>query len=237
MKIGVLTNAFCEEELIVGCIQQFGDLFEHVVLVSKTPWHGEYKSDNTHVIAANLGATVQVGNWSSASEQLNHGLSLFKEYDWVIIVDADERYSKSDLQMLVNDLGALKRMKFKGSVRTNSWDVYWKTPNWKIVPEQTDYPLIAITPDQSFGHIRSHTGQTAWSSANMHHFSYVRNDESMLKKITSFDASVEFDPYKWYVEKWLRWNPDMEDLHPVNPPQFKKAILDPPPNDILLLIP
>lgn len=236
MKVAVLTNAFCERDLIRGCVQQFSGLLPHTVLVSKKPWHGSWEPDDTAEVATLLGARVQIGIWQSASEQLNYGLSLYQDYDWILIVDADERYESEEINLLLQDLNDLKKIRFKGSVRTNNWDVYWKTSDYKITPEQTDYPLIAITPDQRFGHIRGHSGYVSWSQAKMHHFSYVRSDNDMLKKIQSFEASVEFDLEAWYRDKWLKWTPDMEDLHPIHPPQFKRAVWDPAPESIKVLL-
>lgn len=231
MKIGVLTNAFCERELIGGCIDQFAGQFPHVVLVSNTPWNGEWKHDDTHVIAAHHGANVSVGNWGSAQEQLNYGLSLLSDMDWVLIVDADERYSERGIEELINSCREY-RYASVGALRTNQWSVYWKTPDYKIIPEQTDYPLIAIKPIERFGWIRSYEGKIGWSAAHMHHFSYVRSDEAMLKKVQSFDASREFEVGLWYQNVWLKWTPEMECLHPVVPCQFRKAVWSPCPDDV-----
>jgi hypothetical protein len=68
----------------------------------------------------------------------------------------------------------------------------------------------------------------------MHHLSYVRTDEDMLKKISTFSHSNEFDFYQWYLTKWLNWTPERLDLHPVVPEQFKQAIYDPLPPEILV---
>jgi hypothetical protein len=63
----------------------------------------------------------------------------------------------------------------------------------------------------------------------MHHLSYVRRDSDMWKKVSSFEAAKEFDVQAWYDNVWLKWTPDMENLHPVVPHQFKRATLNPMP--------
>lgn len=237
MKVGVLTNAFRERDLIAGCVDQFAGRLPHTVLVSNKPWHGDWGPDDTYSVAIKHGAQVQVGNWSTASEQLNYGLSLYRGFDWVIICDADERYTAEDLEKFYADLSSYVGRKEIGAIRSNYWDVYWKTPDYKIVPPQTDFPLVAIRPTETFGHIRSFAGNVGWTNAHMHHFSYVRSDEDMAKKVSSFEASKEFNSALWYTMVWEKWTPEMQNLHPVNPPQFKQAVWDPCPEEIRRLLP
>lgn len=241
MRVGVLTNAFCERDMIVGCIKQFQDNsfpWHHQVLVSKKPWHGEWEADDTHVIATNLGADVIVGNWQNASEQLNYGLEIFRDFDWVVICDADERYTSEDLDRLWLHLEAFRRETHVRAIRTDNWSVYWKTPYWEIFPKQTDYPLIVIRPSEQFGNIRSYEGPTLYvHDVHMYHLSYVRDDNEMQKKVESFDASTEFDPIHWYQSVWLDWNPTRGNLHPVHPEQFAYVDYKPVPAELKQYIP
>ena len=237
MKVGVITNAFREEDMIVGCIEQFKrseHLWHHQVLVSKKPWNGNYKPDDTSAVAVKLGASVEVGIWESAQEQLNHGLELFRDYDWVIICDADERYTQGGLDDLWH---VLKNVLpgFPRALRTNNWSVYWKTPEWEIIPKQTDYPLIAIRPSERFGHIRSYDGPQIYCDVHMYHLSYVRTNAEMLKKVQTFDASTEFNTMFWYENVWM--TNSKKDLHPVHPSQFAGVEYNPVPEELWDLIP
>ena len=56
----------------------------------------------------------------------------------------------------------------------------------------------------------------------MHHFSYARTDEEMLKKITTCDFSRSMRS-NWYDDVWLKWTPEMENLGVINPLQIPKV--------------
>ena len=57
-----------------------------------------------------------------------------------------------------------------------------------------------------------------------HHMSYVRTDEQMLRKVTSFTHHVDIIK-GWYETVWLGWKDGQVDLHPVNPTSFKNTVL------------
>lgn len=234
IRIGVLTVAFNEERFIVPCIKQFEFWgFNHLVLVSSKPWHGEYEADNTASIAReNTYANVISGVWENQAEQFNAGLETFTNFDWVLIVDADEFYTRDDVKHLIVDMVNTDA----DVIRAPDMEVYWKTPDFRILPRQTDNPVVAVRPHVRFTEKRSVDSiNSTETDATLHHLSYVRTDEDMLKKIHSFEHSNEFDLDKWYNEKWLDWNNTAEknfDLHPVVPEQFKKALFNPAPAEI-----
>ena len=235
-RIGVITNAFQEEKLIEGCIKQFqGTGFKHVVLIPLESWNGGYElgPDQTGFIASNLGAYIFYGRWQSASDQLNFGLKELKDCDWVIICDADERYKKIDLINMVDYLETVQH----DVVKTSDWEVYWKDSDHVLLPHQTDYPTIAVRPHVRFQNIRDTGLPFSFIPVTMYHFSYMRSDEEMLKKISTFDAAKQFQVQKWYNDIWLKWTPEMTHLHPVNPRQFERALWNPAPKEIKELLP
>lgn len=232
VKVAVLTNAFKEKELITGCIEQFKpfNLF-HLVLCPRSSWNGNMENDDTCRVAFKSGASVCRMNWRSATDQFNWGLKFLKDYDWVLLVDADERYSYEGIKELLSILPDVH----EPVIKTNNWHVYWKTPDYEIVPEQTDYPVIAVKPSVKITNIRNPEGVPyGWVNIPMYHYSYVRSDDDMWKKIKTFEASKEFEVEKWYSEIWSKWTPGMRNLHPVNPPQFEKAVYRPAPEGIVL---
>lgn len=237
-SVAVLTNCYREEKFIGGCVQQFQPFaLRHIVLNSRTSWNEETAPrDKTEEIASSLGAEVVVGNWEAEATQFNYGLSLLKNYDWVIICDSDERYKYFDIEILLNHLKNISP-DYEG-IRTNDWSVYWKTPDYELMPPQPFHPLIAVRPSVLFNKARD-AGLISidFVSSKMYHFSYVRTDEEMWIKISNFSHRDEFDIEKWYRQKWIKWTPEMEDLHPVVPEQFKKAIYKPCPDEIKALIP
>ena len=58
-----------------------------------------------------------------------------------------------------------------------------------------------------------------------YHLSYARDDDTMRRKFETNSHAKEFIG-DWYEEIWLKWHPDMRDLHPVTPSQYKMATKD-----------
>lgn len=244
MNIGVITVAFNEERFIGPCIKQFdGFNFPHLIMVSSKPWRGEYEMDNTWILSKmyiNNGEVI-VGDWPSQADQFNEALSIFEfeGIDWALIVDADEFYTTEDIGRLV---GQIRTTEYD-AILANRMEVYWKTPEYKIASEQLDYPAIAIKTSKRFRDKRSVESNVITTNSKkitLHHMSYVRSDEDMLKKIHSFEHSHEFDLDSWYKNKWLTWEWYMynknRDLHPTVPSKFNTAIGVPAPKEIQELI-
>lgn len=239
MKIGVLTISFNERDLIRGCIEQFDERFDHLVLVSRKPWYGPWEGDDTFAVVKEYKVASVKGDWKSEAAQRNYGLEYFRirNCDWVIICDADERYTKSGLDRLLEQIFYFDELGLAETVRTNNMEVYWKTPDYRISPQQMDCPVVAIRPLHSFERGRRASGRSYYTNAKMHHFSYVRSNKDMLKKVQSFDHAIEFDPLVWYEDVWATWTPESENLHPVVPAQFKRAIWHPCPQELKGLLP
>lgn len=235
MKIGVLTNAFDEQRLIANCVEQFKPWFRHIVWCNEKSWEGGLtQDDSTAKIAHEHGATAILdGNWVRAHDQFNLGLREFElegGFDWIIICDADERWAPDAVGQLVTDLA--NQPDNVTAVRSNQWEVYWKT-DYRIHPPQTDYPLVAVRPYEHFQNIRQPSGSIGWTTAKMHHFSYSRTNEDMWKKVQTFEAAREFQVKEWYDNVWMKWNPTMQNLHPVVPDQFKFAYYKPAPKGVI----
>ena len=225
MKIGVEIVAYREERFIEECIKQFEGLdFRILVMVSDTPWHGEkLPMDKTVEIAEKLGAEVVVGDWEKEHDQRNEGLKILKDCDWVLIVDADKKYSKTSLKNLCKFLERANYPAYGiGNLLT-----YWKTPNYVIEPPESGGLIVAVRPYVNFWDKRCI--ESDWDflpdDVLMHHYSYVRTDEEMKKKISTFEHSDEIVD-GWYEKVWKEWdnNKYLENLHPVNPKSFERAI-------------
>ena len=113
--------------------------------------------------------------------------------------------------------------------------VYWKDRDHAIdITKNVSFPFIVKAQGESYFHEnRSVTVLTnkgyRWASfpenrVLCHHFSYVRSDEHMLRKIRTFSHAPDVTS-DWYSNKWLYWNEGVEDLHPnvENPGSFKRA--------------
>lgn len=229
MKVGVLTVAYNEQRFIGACIKQFKRFnLPHLVLVSAEPWHGpSYQPDGTVDIATSLGAEVICGQWESEAKQRNYGLNHFSDFDWVLIVDADEFYTHDGL----SELSASLETNADAVVAPNM-AVYWKTVDYRVNPDQEDSPIVAIRPHKHFLEARQAFVSQVDTKAQLHHLSYVRTDAEMSKKISSFEHAVDFDTERWFNEVWLNWLPGNTNLHPVNPTQFASVSYNPLPTEI-----
>lgn len=241
MNIGVITVAFNEKELIVPCIKQFdGFNLPHLILVSKKPWRGQHVMDETWALAkmAVRNGEVIVGEWPGQAEQFNDGLETLQKdgIDWALIVDADEFYTPEDIGRLI---GQIRETEYDALLATHM-NVYWKSPDYMVIPDQYDYPVIAIKTTKRFKNKRHVEDNVITTNTHrditMYHMSYVRTHDQMKKKIETFEHSHEFDTEQWFYDTWTWWNPDATNLHPTVPQQFEKAIYNPAPDVLRKLI-
>jgi hypothetical protein len=231
VKRAVLTLAFNERSLIAECCRHVADfgrssgaVKKHLVLVSKRPWHGEWQQDETADIARRAGACVVEGDWYSEADQRNHGLKLLKGYDLVYVLDADERMGLIAWSSLADSAFNNKDAEAFSASRCH---VFWKSINYRIVPRQPEKPVMAVRPSVRFEHARRLAygiDPCVVDACELWHLSYVRDDVEMAKKITTFEHASEFDTARWYDEVWLKWTPEMRNLHPVVPEQFHAAV-------------
>lgn len=221
-KIAVCTVARKEERFIGTCVDQFIPFVDtHLVLVSDVSWTGNEEEDDTARIAEDAGAIVIRGVWETEQQQRNFGQEFLKDHDWILIVDADERYTPEVISEWIKFLETAEADAYgMGRVIT-----YWKDWAHRVDPEESPGLIIAVRPNVTFTHLRSVSGH--WThlpeSIVCHHGSYVRTNAEMKRKIENFGHAHEIVP-GWYENKWLNWNEDSTDLHPVHPEIFKRII-------------
>jgi len=237
MRVGIVTVAFNEPDFIVPCIKQFeGFGFPHIVLISKSPWRGNYSQDNTWVLARmhNAYGETFIDHWPDQATQINFGLEILQRegIEWALFVDVDEFYTSTDIGRLIGHI----RNTNADAITCPNMFVYWKTPEYLLIPHQNDNPIIAIKTNQKFINKRDFIGTKTNSDVEMHHMSYVRTDEQMKKKIETFEHSHEFNTEQWYNDVWIPWTLDNVNLHPTIPTKFNRAIVHPAPMIIRKLI-
>lgn len=222
MKLAACTIAYNEERFIERCVRQFeGVVDTHLVMLSQKPWHGETQEpDKSEEIARQAGAMVVKGVWDSESSQRNAGQALLYSYDWILIADADEFYTREDLNILCDVIESLEIDAYaSGRLIT-----YWKDESTRIEPIERG-GIVLVKPTVRFSHARGVT--CAWDYLpdyiTMHHYSYVRTNEEMKKKLSSFEHQHEIVP-GWFENVWQAWTPEMTNLHPVHPKNWHKAV-------------
>lgn len=234
MKVGIITPAYNEERFIGACIDQFrGFEVEHLVLVSKKPWAGEALTpDGTERIARQKGATVMVDNFPPDEGQRHVGLEYFekKGFDWCLIVDADEFYTKVDIEKILKYLKKADKDVYK----SERMYVYFKDPDYIALRYDGHHgpPVIAMRPHVRFRHIRDIDYPDYFiPETTLYHLSYIRTNEELLKKIGSWGHSHEIIP-GWYENVWLKWTPEMMNFHPTEPNIFYKSVVEVLPYEI-----
>ena len=221
MNLAVCTIAYNEREWIQRCVWQFKPFVaRHLVLVSSRPWFGNGvgKDDGTADVARREGAEVHIRHWQSEAEQRNWGLTQLMDYDYVLIVDADELYSRTGIETMIASIIRLREPYF----RIREMRTYWKTTNYICAPiEGWDAPVVAVDPEQVRFYKQRQVEHITGASlpavcpvpATLHHMSWVKSDEKIREKIGSFSHAKHIRP-GWYENVWMRWTPEMRDIAP-----------------------
>ena len=164
--------------------------------------------------------------------------------DWFWIVDADEIYDDADV-------ARLKRWITEHPARAYRLHAfnYWRSWNWRI--EEREPYLVLVRPGRWFGSLRHLRApflhRVAQKLAHerllppalaarlqgervvprdvavFHHGSYL-GDRARIA--TKFGSSGHRDDVaaRWLDDVWDAWTPDRRDLHPVDPPNFPRAV-------------
>lgn len=236
MRIGVLTVAFGEERFIGACIKQFEGfpITDHLVLASTLPWYGKELPDETADVARLFGATVIVQDWDDENEQRRFGLDYLANNDWILIVDADEYYTKRAIGKIFDTLAAApQEHKVYESWRM---ETYWKSWNWAVRPMLYP-PVIAVRPGVYPSNIRNFEYEKFKMpfGVTTYHLSYARTDAEILRKIKSWGHAHEV-PASWYEDFWLNWGFETRDFNPTRPDIFHEIVESPIPDELKDLI-
>jgi hypothetical protein len=196
------------------------------------------KLDTTQLVATieqlpdpNNKKQIISGSWASEVEQRNISLAYAVNSGCQIgmVVDADEIYEPSNLQGMI----ALVRARPEVDVWHMCWYTYWKSPQYRIDPIEPYHPPVFVRiGNVGFTEARNLYGgihELIPPEVGMcHHMSYARSDELVKRKIGAFThANQILDD--WFDKVWKRWDedPELTDLHPVIPAQYKRAVVQP----------
>lgn len=211
MRIGSVTLAYNDETTIGGtlkCLKPFVE--RQIVMLSQKPYFGKgTEPDRTEEICEDLGAEVVKGEWTLDHDQRTLGNKLLSDMDWVLTFDSDEMMTAKDLQKLLVFLS-----KTEYPVVLVNPEIYWRTPDYRLRPNPTYCPPIAMKPKVRFPHIRCVDSPCfLWVGGEMHHLSWCE-PKDIYKKITTYAHAPEHDWMKWYNDVYLKW----KEGDPVNFP-------------------
>lgn len=173
-----------------------------------------------------------IGNWNLEEDQRNCCLDAAKRdgMDYLLIIDADEFYTKDNLKKLIIDIELNPDFEY---YRT-PWFTYWKDYNHIIVNENNDYingyPEVCVNlrHNSRFIRCRRLSGDNVKQLSSLcGHASYVLNNEECWSKINTWGHAHQFDRNQWYMDKWINWNENTINLHPIDPSAWYKTIKTP----------
>jgi glycosyltransferase involved in cell wall biosynthesis len=163
---------------------------------------------------------VLEGNWRSEAETRNAGMDYLEDCDYVFMIDSDEILLDEDLETLQALCEQAAHPVISVKLHT-----YWKTPDYVIDPPEDGTIKMVLRKDVRLYGVREVRGPVHPSDVYCHHLSYVRSDDEVREKIRLSGHASEIRP-DWYERVWKAWdkNPDLENLHPVHPPAYRRAV-------------
>lgn len=204
-KIAILTIAYNEQDTIGAVMEQWKD-YKHLILHSERAWHGESqpKDETEDIVKRFPNAEFIKMDWKREHEQRNWGLAYLYDYDYVLIVDADEVYTKEDIKRILDNIG--KQENYYDNIncyRIKGVITYYKTLDYIIEPPDTHQPVIAVNPKKIlFTEARMpNTDYQVQIDAKIHHLSYCKSDEKMKNKFQQFEHFRDVRE-NWYNEVW-----------------------------------
>jgi len=231
MKLGAAIPVLNEWRFMPAVIGQLLKIVDRCVILRGTRSISGAPATLTPIPELDPRVEILEGNWESEAETRNAGMDYLSDCDHVFLVDSDE--------ILLDDgLGKLKEM-----CRTGDYPViavrvqtYWKTPEFRIDPPEPGVIKMVLRKDQRIIRARDTTAPATVADVWCHHLSYVRTDEELQEKIRLWGHANEIRR-DWYERVWKEWdkNPNMENLHPVHPTAYRRAIHDPHPELLSIL--
>lgn len=249
MKLCAAYKVFNAELYLPYSIRAIYDYVDHIVIfLSTRPWNGPaVPTDGTEKIirefpdpAKKITLVVkdfrrkEIPGDGKGNElvEMNEMLNFIRQnlptMTHYFYVDWDEMYNPESLVFLRQFLSNHPPdCEFRAL-----WRCYWKSFRYWIDPPEPSRPLIAfgITPRVRFTTCRDTTHQNRVvlpeSHFMIHHLSYALPSTKVLEKIKSWTHCYEVYS-EWFENVWLGWdkNREMENLHPVNPSEYRRAVL------------
>lgn len=239
-KFGAQYCVYEDSGFLAESVRRVYPLMDRIVfLVGLEPWKGEgdrqLPAETLKLIAAlpdpEKKFVIVSKYWLTEAEQRNDGLGVLHGLgcDWCLVVDDDEMFNRRDLYAAKDIISR----ELRSTAFLLSQVIYWKSRETAIENMTLALPAFASTAP---GNIFFNEGRCymvangAWTVFPpevilCHHFSYVRSEEKMRRKLAAF-SHADQTKADWMDRVWVKWAPGMEDLHP-NPdaPQtFKRAV-------------
>lgn len=192
---------------------------------------------------------VTKGIWDNELDERDTGLQMCLDagMDYFWLVDGDEVYRADHIENIKRGIAQRPN---HGTFIVKC-ETFWRSFNYRIPAQQNSWRPrrifkltkwrrllgIPIFPNRlRFKGINDITSvgpiyEFPPEEAVFYHFSYARSSKAMDEKFVTFSHAHQILP-EWVEKVWKPWptNREMENIHPVDPPKFPKA-LQIPPND------
>lgn len=226
------------ERFIQPCIESIYSLVDEILVAACfRPWNGgNRKPDRTeeivdHIPDPDKKIYMVCKDWKTEDETNDYLYSrcVAHGFDWMALVDADEFYR-------LDDFRRIQKYAYQSDASSVAvmHKVYWKSPRYRLEP---DYlyanVLFRCRPDLkmvrkrhiSDGKMHRLEDHSTNGLACCYHLSYVRTDDEMKEKLSTFSHADEI-PKNWFEDVWKKWdeNHDLENLHPIEGPLWKKTV-------------
>lgn len=224
MKIAAQILVFREKNRIKQAMKQFDGLVDLVIVAcSSKPWKGNLEKDNTYQLAIETAKTMETpviiveDYWETESDQRNFCMEQAREakIDWVLIAPPDRLFTRETLTTLKHFIQTAEKRNYAMYTLT-----YWKDYNTVILPDSVlNEALIpvfnkdGIPFEFKYANTSGGSGNNPLCPGIAHHISWVKTDEEIKTKITSYTHAEEIIS-NWYENVWLKWDDKMTDFSP-----------------------
>jgi len=236
MKFAILTLAFYGNATLERMLKNTGGMVDAIYLShSPVPW-SKYNPDARHKYTSDFNPEkvsslpyaekikFLTGVWETDEAQREDALQQARKdgIDYLIVQDSDEFYLKEEF--LKNLEGIRKNPDHP--VYVCPWVKFWKNTQYvmqaRIHDGQyhqtvTTCPNFAVNVNYpgihfSLSRLVNENHRPFMLEGLCLHLCWVLTNEQVLKKISTWGHSHQFDHLKWFKHKWLSWTPQTKHI-------------------------
>lgn len=172
------------------------------------------------------------GVWDTDEAQRNScAEAAFRDgMNYLFTIDADEFYFHKDLEKIKEQIVNNPDHDYYKAY----WICFWKNFSHCLIDQNNSIHIgtpeicINLKKDVRFNRCRI-PNKSDWfmiplENGVCYHGSYVLTDDEVWKKINTWGHAHQFNTKEWFEQKWLNWNKDSKNLHPISPSAWSQAV-------------
>lgn len=241
MKIATHQCLFSQDKWLFKNLENIYSHVDKIYLsISQIPWNYNHHFRHEYENETNLDQIrsskyidkieIIEGIWDNETDQRNACLDRAKDdgFDYLLIIDTDEFYKKPELSLITQFI----EQNPSYDLYKCGWISFWKDSRHIVVDASGNhivgYPPIAINIGNGvrFRDRRNANFTTSITIPDVvcYHMSFALSDDECLRKLKTWGHSHEVNINGWFESIWKSWHVDSENLHPVDPPAWKRAV-------------